>query len=853
MFKESDLVLEVSKNADPLKWDEGKYLDFYDAFFQHRDYQKTATETALRYFLAGEYSNLTDLAKENYQKNQVIQERYCYNEDHFIKDLGLPGMLSANIDMATGTGKSYVIYAIAVIMLAEKAVDRVLVLTPSVTIERELTKKFKDFAGKTQLNVLLGKDFVPPRIINGDHTITSNCIAVENRDAIYKTQENRNSIIHSLSGKGERTLLLNDEVHHVYYSEMNQWKNFIEDDRKNEIKFKYVLGFTGTAYKNQGNGAANEYMPDVIYRYSLKEAIEQGFVKDILYVDKADMPINDDERWKVILNSHEKIARELVVKCGIRPITIVVTSSKRIADVKAKNFKTFLMNEKNYSKEEADQKVLCVHSGDSAKNDRERLKLVDEASNDVEFIFSVSMLTEGWDVKRVFQIVPDEERAFNSKLLIAQVLGRGLRKPDHWLAEWGTPKVVVFNHERWAPRVKELVDELLDFKKTITVYVDKESEYHFELEHIKYQMEKRISSKVAKNKTFQFLEEGYVRLPSDIVDADIEVRMRDVRNAESHQISYQYRKDVYTIEQVAEEMYQKFEDLPCEEDREKYKNIWSVEKLIDMIKRSLQESGNTKITKKIRNTLISSMNVLFRTGTTYISYDTIPTEFVCVSTKNLPKSSSELSMFLRNRALFYSSAIRAEELDDVSRIVFEQIQDEINGYKHKKIENKYCFKTPQIAVIATGEPEIDFMRRLTDKNVAQHIDAFIKAPDNGDFYEIEYSWRKGTHQQYGMFHPDFFIKKGNLILVVEIKDNGQIRNPDPENYGKSRGAQDHFKNLNQYNEEHHLDLRYKFLFLSPMSYSSFFQRIVEDDINGIMNYNSDLSLKLAKDEDGESL
>ena len=42
----------------------------------------------------------------------------------------------------------------------------------------------------------------------------------------------------------------------------------------------------------------------------------------------------------------------------------------------------------------------------------------------------VSMLTEGWDVQNVFQIVPHEERAFNSKLLIAQVLGRGLRVPD---------------------------------------------------------------------------------------------------------------------------------------------------------------------------------------------------------------------------------------------------------------------------------------------------------------------------------------------------------------------------------------------------------------------------------------
>ena len=58
--------------------------------------------------------------------------------------------------------------------------------------------------------------------------------------------------------------------------------------------------------------------------------------------------------------------------------------------------------------------------------------MVDNPQSKVEWIISVSMLTEGWDVKNVFQIIPHEERAFNSKLLIAQVLGRGLRVPDQW-------------------------------------------------------------------------------------------------------------------------------------------------------------------------------------------------------------------------------------------------------------------------------------------------------------------------------------------------------------------------------------------------------------------------------------
>ena len=51
-------------------------------------------------------------------------------------------------------------------------------------------------------------------------------------------------------------------------------------------------------------------------------------------------------------------------------------------------------------------------------------------TNPVEWIVSVAMFSEGWDVKNVFQIYPHEKRAFNSKLLIAQVLGRVIPVQD---------------------------------------------------------------------------------------------------------------------------------------------------------------------------------------------------------------------------------------------------------------------------------------------------------------------------------------------------------------------------------------------------------------------------------------
>lgn len=848
-FRESDLVLNVSKNVDPAVWDEGKYAKFFDILFKNRTYQREATEAALRYMNSGEYNSLEELAKENFYKNEVIRERYNNNMNAFISDLGLPNMLSATIDLATGTGKSYVMYAIAVCMLAEGKVDKVLVLAPSITIESELTIKFKNLAENEQLNASLGIGYVPPSIINGDQTIVENSIAIENRDAIYRTQENRNSIVDSLSGKGERTLVLNDEVHHVFYSEGNQWKYFIEDEGKKNIKFRYVIGLTGTAYKRKGKtGDANEYLADVIYRYSLKEAIEDGFVKDIEYIDKADMPTDADERWQIILDSHNKILQELEKLNGIKPITIIVTGEKRRADAQTKKFKDFLKKKRNMSDEEVNEVVLCVHSGDNVSNDRIRLKDVDKDDNPVEFIFSVSMLTEGWDVKRVFQIVPDEERAFNSKLLIAQVLGRGLRRPDGWKSEWGIPKVIIFNHENWAPRVKNLVEELLDFKKSITVGTRDSSELNFDILNVSYEPKETSVTKTVTSEPISFLENGYVKLPTDSEVGNVQIELFDIQSKNLHNRMLQYVSETYTVKNVAQQMYNRFSDLPTDEKKTYYEELWHVDKLEKMIQDSLDKSSNKVITRKIKNAFINSLNVLFRDCAKSVSYESVPTKYEYISTSKLQNVTIELSSLKKNKVMFYSDEYLKQELDDASKVSIVEIEDTTNCYRHQKIQNSYLFKTPQTGIITTGEPETKFVKRMIEENTVKAIDSFVKSSDTG-FYCFDYTWQKGSHHQIGQFNPDFFIKKKDIVIVVEIKDDSQISNPDIENLGKYRAANSHFQRINAYFERHNKKSRYKFTFLTPKNYDTFFNMLLDDNVESIMNFNSELDVKLSQNKE----
>ena len=230
-IKASDLVLKVSENINPEKFNISKYEAFLDALCGPREFQKESIRVVLRYLLGGRYRNLKDLAEENYEDNSAQKELYPTFAD-FERHLQLPDKLSCSIDLATGTGKSYVLYGIARIMLAEGTVDRVLLLAPSTTIEKGVTEKFKTLSGDADLLRLIPDDakIRNPRIVNATQTIREGDICIENIHAVYEYV--KSSVEDSLTGKGEKTLVLCDEVHHAYNPPgrdwaIKKWKEFL--------------------------------------------------------------------------------------------------------------------------------------------------------------------------------------------------------------------------------------------------------------------------------------------------------------------------------------------------------------------------------------------------------------------------------------------------------------------------------------------------------------------------------------------------------------------------------------------------------------------------------------------------
>jgi len=831
-FQNKDLVLKVSPNYDPKRFDPNKYEAFLDALCGDREYQKEAIRETVRYFLGGEYKSLKELAEENYHFNDGLQTLYG-TFDQLKNHLQIPNKLSCSLDLATGTGKSYVIYGIARIMLAEGVVDHALVVCPSTTIEDGLMGKFKLLSGDDALRDLLPDDAVikNPHIINATESITTGTICVENCHALY--EHVKSSIRESLFGKGERTLVINDETHHVYNQTgktFKKWKEFLVDE---EFDFKYIVGLSGTCYIN------DEYFTDVISRYSLREAIEQGFVKTIDYVaeDSSNTP---NEKFQKIYDNH--IENKNTKYRLVRPLTILITKDIKACNKLTDDLIQFLSETENISEQDAGKKVLEVTSSPKHKENVRKLADVDRKDSPVEWITSVSMLTEGWDVKNVFQIVPHEERAFDSKLLIAQALGRGLRIPELYLGQ--KPVVTVFNHDRWSGRIKHLVDEVLEIEKKIYSYpVEKEQDYHFTIHNIDY-AKLTETEEYKQEKEYEFTK-GFVTLIRQAPALERETEYVRATTGESRRKKTLVKYKMFSIEEIAEQLHNRLKSIDMEtaetENTTNYAEKYNLEWLKKLFRESLTrigESGN-QISDDNRQRIYQAFGVIHRSAAKAVRYRMSPKALVEIGTRDRNKNSVGIASIKRgDSSVFFddnSKKLSDEETLNLLREI--EVDESLPRSAMDKIENIYNFKTPLNLVISDHKPERLFTRELIKQENAKAIDSWLKSTDQ-DFYPIEYSWKKGEHPKRGRFNPDFFIKIKNNILVVEIKGAEEIREPSNENKAKYKAAKKHFETLNEQQDK----LNYHFNFLTPEDYDYYFDHLR----GGNYSFSSKLDAELEK-------
>lgn len=504
-FRIADQVLSVDDARDVTDAVVHRYDAFLNLLCADRyAFQRDAVRETLRFLVSDKYPNLERLACENWNAREPIRQRHD-NVDAYLAKMPLKDRKAVSLDLATGTGKSYVMYALAAIALAEGLADQVLVLCPSLTIEEGLLEKFTTLAGNGELSGIMQElnASVPiPAIKRGNETIRAGDICVENIHAVYETTGS--SIRDSIKGNGSRTLVLNDEAHHLFSPPdkgLKEWMKFLQSE---DFGFWLIVNVTGTPY------LGDDYFPDVIFRYGLKQAIADKVVKKPNYKLEDTFTAHD---WQKTYGIHKQNRKDYGGQ--VKPISIVVTEDiARCVEV-WRELVQFLVEKEGITYAEAEKKAIWITSGVpdkktepgkrvlavyGARDDKDSpekrrvdnltaLKTVDEPGSLVEWIVSVSMLTEGWDVKNVFQIVPHESRAFSSKLLIAQVLGRGLRVPPGLSKE---PLVTINNHEAWSEEIGNLLKEVLEVENTLSWgYDPRRRGYVFPLHNLRYEPEQR--------------------------------------------------------------------------------------------------------------------------------------------------------------------------------------------------------------------------------------------------------------------------------------------------------------------------------------------------------------------------
>jgi type III restriction enzyme len=834
-YKQKDLVLSVNKVFDPIRLDLASWDSFLDSLCGDREYQKEAIRNAIIFLASGRYSNTKDLIDENYVKNSELQDKYS-SLDEYHNHIQLPNKLFANIDLATGTGKSFVIYGIAQIMLGLGIVDRVLVLCPSLTIEEGLMDKFQQLSGSARIKKSIPSNslYKNPSIVDANVTVKNGSICVENIHAVYETTGS--SIRDSFLGKGERVLVLNDESHHIFNkisgntteaNNLKRWKEFLLNP---EYGFKYILGFTGTAYHD------NEYFNDIIYRYSLNEAIEDRIVKNIDYVQKDDSSGIDEKFQKIYLNHRENIDKYPKIK----PLTILITKDISKAKSLRSDLIDFLAKKEKVSQEIIEDKVLIVTSHNEHKANLSKLKSVDERENPAEWIVSVSMLTEGWDVKNVFQIVPWEDKAFNSKLLIAQVLGRGLRLPEAYTTP--QPKVIVFNHDAWSRGIKTLVEEVLEIETRIESEIIKSGDrnkYHFDVYNLDYTKEEiEVEHKPNPVVNYSRIEKDGIKLDSQVTQTEKGTSYESVVGKDIREKNYLIEYETWSVQSVVDRIYEEFEIRDWEgkilqlgEEQYTQNNLPPKDKIRDIIVKSMKNVGikGDQIIEKNVNKILNTFATLLRKKSKTVITQLKVNEPILISTKKIIKESSALSNFRRGYSMFYTNDWENEIKDEEQKNLLRKLrEDETMPKSADKEQNQFLFKTPVNIVFTNAEPERKFIENLCKKEVAEKVDAWLKSRDRG-FYGIEYSWRPSNHQKIGTFNPDFFIKitKGDVIyfVVVEIKSD---KDDTDENKAKYKYAKEHFERLNQDLEKRGIPHKYIFHFLSPEGYTTFFEYLKDE-------------------------
>ena len=353
--------------------------------------------------------------------------------------------------LATGVGKTRLMGAFISYLYMIGKSRNFFVLAPNLTIYEKLLSDFQPSSPKYVFRGIEAFAHTAPLIVNADNYEEGRGVRgtdLFGREGAIINIFNISKINSEVrGGNAPRIKRLQEYIGDSYFSYlsglddlvllMDEAHRYRASAGYNAIaELKPIMGLEVTATPKTV-GAKSQPFKNVVYRYDLPDAMEDGYVKEPAVGTRANFnPKSVDEttleRIKledgIHYHEHVKVqletyARQNNVKV-VHPFMLVVTQDTN----HARQVNDFVQSN-DFFGGRYKGRVAEIHSklkGEESDENAQRLLNI-EKSNDTDIVIHVNKLKEGWDVSNLFTIVP--LRASASDILTEQTLGRGLRLP----------------------------------------------------------------------------------------------------------------------------------------------------------------------------------------------------------------------------------------------------------------------------------------------------------------------------------------------------------------------------------------------------------------------------------------
>lgn len=410
---------------------------------------------------------------------EVIASEYPSVED-FERDF--PSLCFA---LATGVGKTRLMGAFISYLHLSKGIKHFFVLAPNLTIYNKLIADFTPGTSKYVFQGISEFAMNPPEIITGDNYESGRGIRgtdlLGQADGVHINIFNISKINSEVrGGKAPRIKRLSEYIGESYFDYLSGLEDLVllmdESHRyrasagvKAINELKPILGLELTATPQVESGTKTDPFKNVIYSYPLYKAMEDGYVKEPAVATRENFNAKNytEEQLEQLkledgIRIHETVKTELKVyadnhdKPRVKPFMLVVAQDTTHAENIMQLIKSDDFFEGRYK-----DRVITVHSaqrGEEKDETVERLLSVEDPNEPTEIVVHVNMLKEGWDVTNLYTIVP--LRAANSRTLVEQSIGRGLRLP--YGKRTGVPAVdrlTIVAHDRFDDIIAEANDK----------------------------------------------------------------------------------------------------------------------------------------------------------------------------------------------------------------------------------------------------------------------------------------------------------------------------------------------------------------------------------------------------------